>query len=65
MSYQVLFPLVLEDNRANEDGGDSLGGVLQDKVLALVSTLVIIGIVITTRLLGCLTSERHLRTSAL
>jgi hypothetical protein len=42
-----------------------LEGVLEDWALAWVSTLVIIGIVIATRLLGCLISERRLQTSAL
>jgi hypothetical protein len=34
-------------------------------MLAWVSTLVIIGIIIATRLLGCLADERHLQTSTL
>jgi hypothetical protein len=65
MSYQLLFPLVLGDSSGVEDGGDSLGEVLEDWALAWVSTLVIIGIIIATRLLGCLASKRGLQTSAL
>jgi hypothetical protein len=65
MSYQLPFPHVLGDSSAIEDGGDGLGGVLEDWALAWVSTLVIIGIVIATQLLGCLTGKCRLQTSAL
>jgi hypothetical protein len=65
MSYQLSFPLVLGDSSIVEDGGDGLGGVLEDWALAWVSTLVIISIVIATQLLRCLTGKRGLQTSAL
>jgi hypothetical protein len=65
MSYQLSFPLVLKDSLTAKDGGDGLRGVLEDWALGWASTLVIIGIIIATWLLGCLIGERCLQTSTL
>ena len=52
LNYKLLLVLVLIDSSPTEDSGDSLGGVLVGRALALVpiSALAVFGLVVTTSL---------------